>query len=413
MTVTVRTLGTHQSRAEITQAGEGDIDSYVRSSFITDDLNDTIADDDEDTAVITMNPSISVNKQVDLSTINLPRTLTYTIDVINTGNIGLRNITVTDTLPNGQNLTLSTYTGDNDGDNILDESEVWHYHTTYNVTQAEINAGTILTNQVTVTDDQLAEGEDNATTIIIQHPSLTLHKEVDRVNISSPTTLYYLIEVNNTGNVSLTGITLLDNLPNGSNIIPVLQAGDNNNNTILDVGETWVYHINYAVTQAEINLGSELMNQATVTSDQGANSNDSAHTTITWSTPLAVDDNLTVIIYGSTIGNVSNNDTIGSCNPSQAQWNLMDSPNHGSVILENNGTYHYTPQADYNGTDSFTYRIEFSGNCPSSNTAKVSVHIDCATSQASDSGSLKSIIVILFIFLGYIFLGSYRLRKSN
>ena len=167
MTVTVRTVGTLQSNAEITEAGEGDLDSYVGSSFATDDLNDTITDDDEDTAVVTLAPSMSVSKQVDLSTISLPTTLNYTIDVVNTGNIGLHHITVTDTLPNGQSQTLSTHTGDSDGDNILDENEVWQYHTTYNVTQAEINAGTDIINHVSVTSSETnALESDSAITVI-------------------------------------------------------------------------------------------------------------------------------------------------------------------------------------------------------------------------------------------------------
>jgi VCBS repeat-containing protein len=36
---------------------------------------------------------------------------------------------------------------------------------------------------------------------------------------------------------------------------------------------------------------------------------------------------------------------------------LVNAPSHGAVSVNADGTFSYTPQADYNGTDSFTYRL--------------------------------------------------------
>ncbi len=35
---------------------------------------------------------------------------------------------------------------------------------------------------------------------------------------------------------------------------------------------------------------------------------------------------------------------------------LVNGPQHGTLQLQPNGSFTYTPNANYNGTDSFTYR---------------------------------------------------------
>jgi hypothetical protein len=128
---------------------------------------------------------------------------------------------------------------------------------------------------------------------------------------------------------------------------------------------------------------------------------------------LALDDSLEVLSYGTISGNLNQNDTLGSCHPSQARWILVDTPRHGDTILEDNGQYQYTPEADYIGIDSFRYQIVFPNDCPSSNIATVTINVDCATSQASDSGSAQSRISILLILFGYGFIGLYMLAREK
>ncbi len=36
---------------------------------------------------------------------------------------------------------------------------------------------------------------------------------------------------------------------------------------------------------------------------------------------------------------------------------VVDSPAHGTLIFNSDGSFSYTPNADYNGTDSFTYKV--------------------------------------------------------
>ena len=59
---------------------------------------------------------------------------------------------------------------------------------------------------------------------------------------------------------SLTSVTVTDPLLGG--LLTAIPSGDTNNNTILDITETWVYVQDYVVTQSDIDTGS-ITNQAT------------------------------------------------------------------------------------------------------------------------------------------------------
>ena len=48
------------------------------------------------------------------------------------------------------------------------------------------------------------------------------------------------------------------------------------------------------------------------------------------------------------------NDTDGDGNPLTAA--VVTGPAHGTLALNANGSFTYTPTANYNGADSFTYR---------------------------------------------------------
>ena len=73
-------------------------------------------------------------------------------------------------------------------------------------------------------------------------------------------TVTYTFTVTNQGNTPLTSVTVTDPLLGG--LLAAAPSGDTNNNTILDITETWVYVQDYVVTQSDIDTGS-ITNQAT------------------------------------------------------------------------------------------------------------------------------------------------------
>lgn len=76
------------------------------------------------------------------------------------------------------------------------------------------------------------------------------------------------------------------------------------------------------------------------------------------SSPVAVNDNYNFAedaVLTTTVANgVLFNDSDSENNTLTAQ--LVSGPSHGSLTLNANGTFTYTPNANYNGTDSFTYQ---------------------------------------------------------
>ena len=90
--------------------------------------------------------------------------------------------------------------------------------------------------------------------------------------------------------------------------------------------------------------------------------------------PFANNDINTLLINTSTAGNVSTNDQ---------EWNagqvittsLLQNPSHGTLTLNADGTYTYTPTTNYVGQDVFTYTICDDGTPAFCDTAKVVIQV--------------------------------------
>ena len=138
------------------------------------------------------------------------------------------------------------------------------------VTQAELDAGTAIVNTATVTgtgatpdtrrrlgcgcaeqDPAHREGRDGC----------GRHGELASDDIN------YTLAVTNQGNAAIAGVVVDD--PFTTNEAPVLiggfNAGDTDQDNLLDVSETWQYTASHQVTQAELDAGTTIVNTATVT----------------------------------------------------------------------------------------------------------------------------------------------------
>ncbi|WP_425004344.1 Ig-like domain-containing protein [Mycolicibacterium sp. S3B2] len=70
-------------------------------------------------------------------------------------------------------------------------------------------------------------------------------------------------------------------------------------------------------------------------------------------TVVATDDTFSMTEDSSLSGNILSNDV--DIDGDSLSASLVDGPTHGELVLNNDGTFTYTPDADYHGTDSFTY----------------------------------------------------------
>ncbi|WP_131458466.1 DUF7507 domain-containing protein, partial [Jiulongibacter sediminis] len=277
-------------------ATQSDIDAgtdLINTASVTTTELPTPESDTAATA-ITQTPSLTITKTQTggESPITTPGTIDYTIVITNDGNQSLTGVVVSDTLPNGTIGTLSSVTESINANGILDTTETWTYTISYDVTQADIDAGVDLVNVAVVTTTELPTPEsDTAATAITQSPSLTITKTQTggESPITTPGTIDYTIVITNDGNQSLTGVVVSDTLPNST--VGTLSAVTEsiNANGILDTTETWTYTISYAVTQADIDAGTDLVNVAVVTTTElPTPESDTATTEITQNPSLTI-----------------------------------------------------------------------------------------------------------------------------
>ncbi|MFD2203158.1 hypothetical protein ACFSKV_16390, partial [Shivajiella indica] len=199
---------------------------------------------------------------------NLGDIINYTFLITNTGNANLVNVTLSDP---GINLTGSPFSlNEGDWDNTT-------FSGTYTITQADIETGSFSnTATVTATAGSLTV-EDESTFVVnfTQVPRIIVEK--NQIGGPNPVTaagqvIEYEITVENTGNLNISNLIATDFLPGSdTGVILTLLAGDDNSDGILNPGEFWEYEISYTVTQADIDLGDNLVNVVSVSSPQLAN----------------------------------------------------------------------------------------------------------------------------------------------
>lgn len=244
-------------------------------------------DSNEDQATVTYSAPqvgvLTIDKVADATTITeAGQVVTYTITLGNTGNAGLTGVTLAD--PGCGSKTGPT--GDNANFGSLDPGEHWVYTCQHVITQAEMDAGDDIVNTATAGSDQTGDVTDSVSIGVDQAPSLTIDKTADTSPVTSVGSLGYTIVVTNTGNVSLTAVSVTDPACDAA---PALQSGDLANADVLDVGEVWTYTCVRTVTQAEIDAGTALENTASVDTGQTTPQTDSASVPVTQNAAIVVD----------------------------------------------------------------------------------------------------------------------------
>ncbi len=193
---------------------------------------------------------------------------------------------------------------------------------TYQATVDTAATGT-LTNVATADSNEAGPATDSES-VVVGAASLDLTKTQtsgpDPVT-GLPATLGYTITVENTGDVTLTDVTLTDTLPDGSAGTPSGPTETLTSDGIFEAGETWTYTISYGVTQGDIDAGTDLTNVAGVSAeapggDPGDPSDDitdtdSAITTVDAPPALSVDKPAPMFsIDADSSGDVSVGDTL-------------------------------------------------------------------------------------------------------
>jgi len=92
--------------------------------------------------------------------------------------------------------------------------------------------------------------------------------------------------------------------------------------------------------------------------------------------PVANDDSAVLDEDNSEVISATSNDSDvdGNLDPSSAE--IVSYPSHGSLVSNGDGTFTYTPNADYNGADSFSYEVCDTGTPVFCDTATVNLTVN-------------------------------------
>jgi len=223
----------------------------------------TPATADESVTTEAVDPELEVEKTADVTSgLAVGDVVTYTYTVTNTGNVTINNVSVSDT--HSGSGALSAVTPANV--TSLAVGATVDFTATYTMTQADIDAGSAVTNTATTsgtppggtltpaTDDESVSPE-------LPVPLAEMTKTADVTsNLSVGDIVTYTYTVTNTGNVSLSNLSVSD-VHGGAG---ALSAVTPTNVATLAVGASVNFTATYQVTQADIDAGGTITNTATL-----------------------------------------------------------------------------------------------------------------------------------------------------
>ena len=228
-------------------------------SDVSDNGNDGDGNTSNDPTVvnITASPQMEVTKEGTVTdngdgVLGVGDTVNYTIKIENQGNVNITEPSLVDTFTDALSNTLALTSGPTfdfgdlgSSEGTIKPNETAHYGATFVITQGVVDAGGLI-NSVTVTasstgnpgglSDVSDDGDDtdgnttNDTTVLVINPNPIIETTKTAVIVDNNSngindlgdTITYTITVENKGNVSLTGLGLVDTLTdgNGSSLSP-------------------------------------------------------------------------------------------------------------------------------------------------------------------------------------------------
>ena len=253
---------------------------------VTDEANNTVP--------IGSTPLIEVVKTLKTGTpVRAGDPVVWTVTVKNTGNVTLTNVTVTDALsgatvvtPCGFSAPIATF-----APNASVSCDV-----SYAVTQANVDAGSV-TNTASATGTppvgaNVTDSDSNKVTVA-PAPAIDVAKTLKTgTPAKAGDPVVWTVTVKNTGNVTLSGVTVTDALAGATLATP---CGFSSSIATLAPSATVSCDVSYAVKQADVDAGSvKNTADAVGTSPKGVEVNDSDANTVTIAAAAALDVTKTV-----------------------------------------------------------------------------------------------------------------------
>ena len=175
------------------------------------------------TVTVTQSPSLSIAKSANPTTVTAAgQSIAYTFTVVNTGNLTLTSVGVTDvpTAPAGGVTATCKSLSDPSGPcsgttTTLLPGQNAQFTGSYTVTQADVNHGSVVdhaTTQGTTPSSGTVNATSNAVTVTVtQSPSLSIAKSANPTTVTAAgQSIAYTFTVVNTGNLTLTSVGVTD-----------------------------------------------------------------------------------------------------------------------------------------------------------------------------------------------------------
>lgn len=211
-------------------------------------------------------------------------TVVYTFTILNDSLLNLRNVSVTDPMLAGVELTYDWP----DAVGELAPGESVTATATYRTTQADVDAGEIINTAVatgeSLTDEPVSD-DDTFTITIARTPEIELIKDgayLPEERGEAGDTIEYEFTATNRGNVTLTGVIVDDPLPGLTDLVYDWPGTPG----VLAPGQSVVATATYVVTQADVDGPGQVTNTATVTGQPPVGGVVTAEDTVTMDTPV-------------------------------------------------------------------------------------------------------------------------------
>jgi hypothetical protein len=249
---------------------QADVDNGSRDNTATADSDETEPETDDETVILPQGASMTVVKSSQTETINAPMTVSYAYLVTNTQDATLTGISlVDDNITSAMSCPATT----------LAAGESFICTATKLVTQTDVdNNGSpvvdsgSLDNNVTASSAEAEDATDDFSIPFVIDPSMSMVKSSTTTQVSGTGPVDYSYLVTNTGNVTLSGLSLDDDNDEDDASCPV---------STLAPGESTICTATHIVTTAEIDaFGSPvadsgvLVNNATATASSPRNEGD-------------------------------------------------------------------------------------------------------------------------------------------
>ncbi|MEO9477721.1 MAG: Ig-like domain-containing protein, partial [Cyclobacteriaceae bacterium] len=370
--------------------------SYSNSATVSGDQDDPgpgpNTDTPDDPVVPVPQADLQIVKTIDDDTPDVGDDITFTLVVTNNGPSDATGVEVVDALPDGY-----SYVSNDGGASESAGTVTWSIgalangaSSTLNITATVLASGSY-SNSATVSGDQDDPGPGPNTdtpddpVVPVPQADLSISKAINNLSPNVGDEVDFTITVTNNGPSAATNVIATDDLPTGytfvsSNATSGLYDETTGDWTLGAMANGAEETLTITVT---VNAVGDYNNTATVTSDTddpdptpGDEEDTVIVNPINNNPPVAVNDTFTIDEDTPAMGNLIQNDSDPDGDNLIINTTPIVSPGNGTLVINPDGTFTYTPDEDFVGEDSFTYQICDDGTPSKCTEAVVTINVE-------------------------------------